>query len=49
VAWKWRGEVVEHKGEPWALLTGSEDDEPIALEVAARKKTTSGPGWFLCR
>jgi hypothetical protein len=46
---KWHGVEIEHKGELWALLTGSEDDMPIAMEAVAGEKTTLGPGWLLCR
>jgi hypothetical protein len=48
-ALKWCGEAIEHKGEPWALLTCSEDDKPIAMEAVAGEKTMLGPGCLLCR
>jgi hypothetical protein len=46
---KWRGEAIGHKGEPWALLTGSEDDKPNEMEAVAGEKTMLAPGRLLCR
>jgi hypothetical protein len=38
---------VEHRGEPWALLIGSVNDEPIAMEATVGKKTAFGPGGLM--
>jgi hypothetical protein len=43
-ALKWSGEATRHKGEPWALLTCSEDDKPTAMEAVVEERTTLGSG-----
>jgi hypothetical protein len=40
----WRGEAIENKGEPWVLLTGSEDDEPIVMEATAGRRQCPNRG-----